>query len=70
MGTFNRDAIDRLPTEGNGKMLETVTREEWRRAHAQGYANIWDGRRYMLRINKETGTTVWREIEIADEARS
>jgi hypothetical protein len=46
-------------------MTETVTREEWRKAHAQGYANIWDGRRYMLRLDRGTGATVWRPVEIA-----
>jgi hypothetical protein len=45
-------------------MLETVTREEWRRAKAHGYANVWDSRRYMLRLDKETGATVWREVEV------
>lgn len=43
---------------------EKVTREEWRRAHVHGYARIWDGRRYMLRIDRRTGATVWRPVEM------
>jgi hypothetical protein len=44
--------------------METVTLAEWQRAHRNGYAKIWDGRRYMLRLDKETGATVYREVGV------
>lgn len=46
------------------RVTEKVTRDEWGRAHRQGYARIWDGRRYMLRLDPETGGTVWRPVEV------
>jgi hypothetical protein len=44
--------------------MNRVTLEEWRRAKAHGYARVWDGRHYMLRLDKETGATVWCEVEV------
>jgi hypothetical protein len=44
--------------------LEQVSPEAWRRAQAHGYANIWDGHRYMLRLDPETGATVWMPVKV------
>lgn len=48
----------------NAEGVEIVTREEWARARRHGYAQIWDGRRWMLRLDPETGATVYRIVEV------
>lgn len=45
---------------------EKITVEEWARARRQGYAHFWDTHPYMLRLDRETGATVWRPVEIVE----
>jgi len=50
----------------SASMVEKVTKDEYRRAKAHGYARWWDGYRYMLRLDEETGGTIWKPVEISD----
>lgn len=44
--------------------IEIISNEEWKRGRRHGYSQIWDSRRYMLRLDPETGATVYREVEV------
>lgn len=56
--------MTKFPKTYNADGVEIVTREEWKSARRHGYAQILDGRRWMLRLDTETGATVYRIVEV------